>query len=84
LKSSYAVGRGWAKRGVAPSSERGLDPMDYTGAGGAFPLRVKGAGVIGTITVSGVPERDDHMLVVRSIAQFLQIDLKGLELPPEH
>ena len=83
LKSSYAVGRGWAKRGVTPSAERGLDPMDYVGAGGAFPLRVKGAGVIGAITVSGVPERDDHMLVVRAVARFLGVSMDGLELPPE-
>jgi len=83
LKSSYAVGRNWTKRGSGATPERGIDPMTYTGAGGAFPLRVRGAGVVGAITVSGVPERDDHMLVVRSIARFLGIGLTGLELPPE-
>lgn len=84
LKSSYAVGRGWAKRGIGPSLERGLDPMDYVGAGGAFPLRIKGVGVIGAVTVSGVPERDDHMLVVRSIARFLKVKMAGLDLGPEN
>ena len=82
-KPSYAVGRGWAARGIGPSVERGLDPMDYVGAGGAFPIRLKGTGVVGTVTVSGVPERDDHMLVVRGIAAVLGVSLNGLELPPE-
>lgn len=83
MKSSYAVGRGWARRGSGASAERGLDPMDYAGAGGAFPLRIKGSGVVGSVTVSGVPERDDHMLVVRSVARFLKVEMAGLDLGPE-
>ena len=42
----------------------GLDSADYVLAGGGFPVTVKGAGVIGVIAVSGLPEREDHGVVV--------------------
>ena len=52
-----------------------LDPRDHAAAGGCFPVRVAGTGVIGTITVSGLPSRDDHKLVVDTVAEYLGIDL---------
>ena len=39
--------------------------------GGAFPLAVEGAGVIGTVVVSGLPQLDDHAMVVKALHQFL-------------
>ena len=42
-----------------------------------------GVGVIGSVTVSGLPERDDHGVVVAAIAQYLQLDAAALALPPE-
>jgi uncharacterized protein (UPF0303 family) len=36
---------------------------------------VEGVGFIGTATVSGLPQRDDHILVVEGIAELLQINL---------
>ena len=42
----------------------GIDSADYVLAGGGFPVTVKGAGVIGVIAVSGLPEREDHGIVV--------------------
>jgi len=47
-----------------PWGERGADPRDYATHGGGFPIFLVGTGCIGAITVSGLPERDDHMLVV--------------------
>lgn len=61
---------------------RGLDNMDYVLAGGGFPIRVKHAGVIGSICLSGLHERDDHRLVVDAIADHLGADKKALTLPP--
>lgn len=52
-----------------------LDPRDFVAAGGCFPIRIAGSGVIGTITVSGLPSRDDHWLVVSTIADMLGVDL---------
>ncbi len=39
--------------------------------GGSFPVIIKGTGVIGTITVSGLPPQDDHRVVVEAIRNYL-------------
>jgi len=47
------------------------DPADYVIAGGGFPIRVQGAGIIGTLTVSGLPGRSDHGVVVDALCDHL-------------
>jgi uncharacterized protein (UPF0303 family) len=49
-----------------------LDPREYAAHGGAFPLIVRGVGVVGTVTVSGLPQVEDHQLVVRVLREFVQ------------
>jgi len=61
---------------------RGLDNADFVLAGGGFPLRVKGVGVIGCITVSGLHERDDHQVAVDAVCQQLGVDNTSYTLPP--
>ena len=61
----------------------GLDIADYVLAGGGFPVTVKGAGVIGVIAVSGLPERQDHGVVVEALCNHLGINGQELALPPE-
>ncbi|MBZ9707044.1 heme-degrading domain-containing protein [Mesorhizobium sp. ESP7-2] len=58
----------------------GLDISDYVLAGGGFPVTVKGAGVIGVIAVSGLPERQDHGVVVDALCDHLGMDRRGLAL----
>ncbi len=48
-----------------------VDPLEFSAHGGAFPVYVKGTGLVGTITVSGLPQEDDHELVVECIREFL-------------
>jgi uncharacterized protein (UPF0303 family) len=36
-------------------------------AGGSFPVKVRGVGCIGSVTVSGLREREDHEVVVAAI-----------------
>jgi uncharacterized protein (UPF0303 family) len=45
----------------------GLPVADYAADGGSFPLHVEGAGVVGSVTVSGLPQRADHDLVVEAV-----------------
>lgn len=45
----------------------GLPAGDYADSGGAVPIRVKGTGVVAVATVSGLPQVEDHKLVVRAI-----------------
>jgi uncharacterized protein (UPF0303 family) len=48
-----------------------ISESDYAPHGGCFPVIVKGTGVVGTITVSGLAQEEDHKLVVQSIREFL-------------
>jgi uncharacterized protein (UPF0303 family) len=49
----------------------GVDPALYAAAGGCFPVQVTGCGIIATITVSGLPQVEDHRLVVEVVREFL-------------
>lgn len=82
-RSSYraALMRTGESRSFPP--DRALSPADYVLAGGSFPVRVEGAGIIGAITVSGLPERQDHGLVVEAICVALNYDYGTLALPEE-
>ena len=83
-KSSYRVGREYQLSGKAFDASRGLDPMDYANAGGGFPINLKGTGVVGVVTVSGVPQREDHGFVVEMLCHFLGVEHAMLELGPEN
>jgi uncharacterized protein (UPF0303 family) len=49
----------------------GLDPARYAAHGGSFPVIVRRVGVIGSVTVSGLPQVEDHRFVVEQLALFL-------------
>ncbi|WEK05495.1 MAG: heme-degrading domain-containing protein [Candidatus Devosia phytovorans] len=68
---------------VAFSPQSGCDPADYVIAGGGFPLRVKGAGVIGCLTISGLPGRSDHGVVVDALCDHLGLDRATYALPTD-
>lgn len=63
-----------------PPSE-GLDPADYVLAGGGFPVRVVGVGVVGVIAVSGLPERQDHEIIIAALCGHLGLDPARHALP---
>jgi len=48
-----------------------ISSSEYAAHGGAFPLIIQGVGVVGTITVSGLPQEEDHELVVTTLRKFL-------------
>ncbi len=48
-----------------------VDSREFRAHGGAFPVFVKSVGLVGTITVSGLAQQDDHRLVVWAIARYL-------------
>ena len=66
--SSYYMG---VTEGDAFASNYLLDEREFAAHGGAFPVRVRGAGVVGTVTVSGLPQEEDHRLVVSVLRDFL-------------
>ncbi|HEY1487589.1 MAG TPA: heme-degrading domain-containing protein [Micromonosporaceae bacterium] len=69
--SSYYVGCQFRARGGSFDEGARLDLDRFAAHGGAFPLTVRGAGVIGTIAVSGLPQVDDHAFVVAELERFL-------------
>ena len=52
-----------------------LPEIDYSYHGGAFPIFVAGTGFVGTICVSGLPQTEDHQLVVDVLCEYLGVEL---------
>lgn len=51
-----------------------LSSEHYGFYGGAFPIRVEEAGVIGSIAVSGIGHVADHDFLIKVISKYLHID----------
>jgi uncharacterized protein (UPF0303 family) len=49
----------------------GLDEADYAAHGGSVPIRLTSGLVVAAVTVSGLPQRDDHALVIRAVEHAL-------------
>ena len=78
--SSYAVGLKRANGGSDTEAIMALPARDYASHGGSFPIRVRGVGCVGVVTVSGVPQREDHAIVVEALAELCGIPLKDVAL----
>ena len=79
-RSSYAIGLQMRKQQTTLTEQIGVDARDYAPHGGCFPIKLQGTGCIGTITVSGLPQRADHELIIEVLAEFLELPLKELAL----
>jgi uncharacterized protein (UPF0303 family) len=79
-RSSYGVGLRMQQTGTTLAEKYGLPVADFAPHGGAFPLTVASAGVIGSVTVSGLPQRADHELVVEALCAQLGADYGQLAL----
>ena len=70
--SSYLVGLRFQAKGNTFEESSRLDPDTYAAHGGAFPITIAGTGPVGTVAVSGLPQADDHALVVAALEAFLK------------
>jgi uncharacterized protein (UPF0303 family) len=59
-------------------ARHGLDPADYADNGGAVPIRVEAVGVVAVVTVSGLPQAEDHALVVGAIRAVMAGEGRGV------
>jgi uncharacterized protein (UPF0303 family) len=82
-RSSYAIGLTHQRNQTTLQSKTGLDLKDYAPHGGCFPILLAGTGCIGTITVSGLPQREDHELVVSVLQGYLNLTKENLALESE-
>jgi uncharacterized protein (UPF0303 family) len=75
--ASYLVGRRLAATGTTLDEALGVEPRLFAAHGGAFPIRIREVGVVGSVAVSGLPQAEDHAFVIEMIEAFL-----GVETPP--
>lgn len=68
--SSLLIGTRFRAKNTTFEDSSRLDPDVYAAHGGAFPITVEGAGVIGTVVVSGLPQLEDHAMVVEALDRF--------------
>jgi uncharacterized protein (UPF0303 family) len=59
-------------------AEFGLDAEEYALSGGCFPIRLRGQGVVGTVTVSGLPQTHDHQTAVDAVAAYLGVEVPSI------
>lgn len=69
--SSFYIGQLLKSKGRRIEEEFLLPESEFAPHGGCFPVFIKGSGMIGTITVSGLPQEEDHRLVVQTIRDYL-------------
>ena len=80
-RSSYSLGLHLQHNNTTFAEKYALPDSDYATHGGSFPLHVAGAGILGAVTVSGLPQRSDHELVVEALCLETGRDYAGLRLP---
>jgi len=78
-QSSYLIGRQLALDGNTIENKMGLATRDYAAHGGSVPLRVNGTR-FGTVTVSGLPQREDHLMVIEQLAPLASVPLAEIAL----
>ncbi|MBU5424613.1 heme-degrading domain-containing protein [Cellulomonas hominis] len=69
--SSYLQGLRARAKGTTFAEVHELPLQEYAAHGGAFPVHVEGVGVVGAVTVSGLPQAEDHALVTEAVRTFL-------------
>jgi len=69
--SSFYIGQLLKSKGKTIEQSYLVPESEYAPHGGCFPIIVKDTGIIGTITVSGLPQEEDHKLVVQAIRDYL-------------
>jgi uncharacterized protein (UPF0303 family) len=77
-QSSLLVGARNRAGGRTLESE-GLSLAEHADHGGAVPIRVRDVGVVAAATVSGLPQIEDHRLVMRGLTAFLASHAGGAD-----
>ena len=70
--SSFRVGMLLRSLGMTLEERFELSHYEYAAHGGCFPVILNGTGPIGTVTISGLAQEDDHAMVVNAIRAYLK------------
>lgn len=71
--SSFYIGTELRMNGQTLEERCELSHYEYAAHGGCFPIIIKGTGMVGTVTVSGLEQSEDHALAVRGIKKVLNL-----------
>jgi uncharacterized protein (UPF0303 family) len=69
--STLHVRQSFVERGTTFEEQSGLDPQRYAAHGGGFPVLVRSVGPVGVLVVSGLPQLEDHRLIVAALRAHL-------------
>jgi uncharacterized protein (UPF0303 family) len=69
--SSFYIGQMLKSKGKTIEQSSLVSESEYAPHGGCFPIIVKETGIVGTLTVSGLPQEEDHKLAVEAIRSYL-------------
>lgn len=69
--SSFYMGQLLKNKGKSIEQAYLVSESEYAPHGGCFPIIVRDTGIVGTITVSGLPQEEDHKLVVEALRRYL-------------
>lgn len=69
--SSWYIGFKLEEQKLSLEQKYYVSEREYAAHGGCFPLIVRDTGIIGTVTVSGLAQGDDHAVVVEVLGQYL-------------
>ena len=70
-ESSLSVKEDLLRGNMSLSTTFGLSERDYVAKGGSIPLKIKDAGLIAVVTVSGLSDVEDHDLIVSALSQHI-------------
>lgn len=68
--SSLYLGEYNRSKGREFEAQTHIDPQRYTAHGGSFPLRLRQGDLIGALSLSGLPQLEDHALVVATLEDW--------------
>ncbi len=69
--SSFYLGQHYASQNRNFETVPYIDPKEYGAHGGSFPIRIKNSGIVGAVTVSGLPQETDHQLAIDALRQLI-------------
>jgi uncharacterized protein (UPF0303 family) len=70
--SSMYVRVSFEEKNQSFEEDSGLDNELYAAHGGGFPITVSGSGIVGVALVSGLPQVEDHKMIIQGLTNFKQ------------
>ena len=70
--SSMYVRVSFEEKNQSFEEDSGLDNELYAAHGGGFPITVSGIGMVGVALVSGLPQVEDHKMIIQGLTNFKQ------------